>query len=128
MQRYWNRLAWLHNQPLEGYGLQRGRLNDDREVVVWLAGQGGFIAGQVAEILEHGAQPEGGQAGFRGLVGELYTIVPRPHRIHFTDHRGWHPKRLSPCSRASPRRPDGAGRILVRVLRVAAGHALEFAL
>ena len=44
----------------------------------------------------------------RGLFGDSCTIVPRPHRIHFTGHRGWHPKRLSPCSRARPRRPDVA--------------------
>ena len=75
MQRYWNRFAWLHTQPLEGFGLQRCRLGDDCEGVVWLAGQGGFIAGQVAEMLEHGAQAVGGQAGF-GALGCGLPLCP----------------------------------------------------
>ena len=47
-----------------------------------------------------------------------YTIVPRTHRIHFTGLWSGRCQRSSPCSSASPRRPDIAGRIQVRVLRV----------
>ena len=50
MQRYWNHFAWLHTQPLEGFGLQWCRLGDGCEGVGWLTGQGGFIAGKVAEL------------------------------------------------------------------------------
>ena len=96
----------------------------------WAVGKGASGCGSAAG--QHDRSEEFRLRGTRRLRScsswGLYTIVPRPHRIHFTGHRGWHPKRLSPCSRASPRRPDVAGRIQVRVLRVAAGHALEFAL
>ena len=40
---------------LEGFRLQRWRLGDDREGVVWLAWHSDFIAGQVSGVPEHGS-------------------------------------------------------------------------
>ena len=75
----------------------------------------------------HVAEHRAGNGGYpRLIIGDLYTIAPGHHRIHFTGRWSGGCQRSSPCSSASPRGPDIAGRIQVRVLRVAACHALEF--